>query len=255
VSPADKDAGRFIRSVHLTDPAAPTTYPFDLPVVAGLRASGAVELAAGVTFLIGDNGSGKSTLIEGIAVAAGFNPEGGSRSFRFATRATESALGQYLTLRRSPERERTSFFLRAESFYNVASEIEELDKDGPAGFLDAYGGQSLHHRSHGESFLDLLSHRFGPNGLYLLDEPEAALSPKGLLAALRRIHDLTNAGSQFLIATHSPILLALPGARIIEIQSDGHLAKVSYDDAEPVTITRGFLQNPERTLRHLFNDG
>lgn len=247
-------AGRFIRSVHLADRTNAAVYPFDLPVVTGLHAVGQLELAAGVTFLIGDNGSGKSTLVEGIAVAAGFNAEGGSRSFRFSTRSTESPLGQYLTLRRSPGRERTSFFLRAESFYNVASEIEELDKGGPAGFLNAYGGMSLHQRSHGESFLDLLNHRFGPNGLYLLDEPEAALSPKGLLAALRRIHDLTNAGSQFLIATHSPILLALPGAHIIEIRPDGHLAVVSYDDAEPVTITRAFLQDPERTLRHLLRD-
>lgn len=253
MSASNRASGRFIRSVHLAEWPEINGYPFDLPVVTGLRATG-LQLAPGVTFLIGDNGSGKSTLIEGIAVAAGFNAEGGSRSFRFATRATESSLGRYLTLRRSPGRERTSFFLRAESFYNVATEIEELDRGGPAGFLDAYGGTSLHQRSHGESFLDLLMHRFRAGGLYLLDEPEAALSPKGLLAALRRIHDLTEAGSQFLIATHSPILLALPGAQIVEINPAGHLSAVDYDDAEPVVVTRGFLQDPDRMLRHLLSD-
>lgn len=254
MSVSDSSLGRFIRSVHLTEHADASGYPFDLPVVSGLRASDGLELTAGVTFLIGDNGSGKSTLIEGIAVAAGFNAEGGSRSFRFATRATESSLGRYLTLRRSPGRERSSFFLRAESFYNVATEIEELEKAGPPGLLHAYGGKSLHQRSHGESFLDLINHRFGPHGLYLLDEPEAALSPKGLLAAVRRIHDLTDAGSQFLIATHSPILLALPRARIVEIDTAGRLSTVHYDDAEPVAVTRGFLQDPERMLRHLLSD-
>src|SRR5882757_2637650 len=157
--------GQFIRSVAWTDTPTSDSYPFGLPVVVGLRAAGELDLAPGVTFLVGDNGSGKSTLVEAIAVAAGFNAEGGSRSFRFSTRATESSLGEYLTLRRSPTRERTSYFLRAESFYNVATEIEELERDGP-GLLRAYGGVSLHERSHGESFLDVLTHRFGPAGFY-----------------------------------------------------------------------------------------
>lgn len=245
--------GLFIRSVVLQDVPAPDSYPFNLPVVVGLRTTGQLELAPGVTFLIGENGSGKSTLVEAVAVAAGFNAEGGSRSFRFSTRATESSLGDHLTLRRAPGRERTSYFLRAESFYNVATEIEELEKTD-VGLLDSYGGTSLHERSHGESFLDLLNHRFGPRGLYLLDEPEAALSARGLLAALRRIHDLVAAGSQFLIATHSPVLLALPGARIIAIDSVGRLEQVEYDEAEPVVLTRSFLESPARTLRYLLND-
>jgi predicted ATPase len=122
------------------------------------------------------------------------------------------------------------------------------------GLFDSYGGRSLHQRSHGESFLDLLNHRFGPRGLYLLDEPEAALSPRGQLAALRRIHDLVAAGSQFLIATHSPMLLALPGARIIAIDAAGQLEQVDYDEAEPVVLTRSFLDSPGRTLRHLLAD-
>lgn len=245
--------GGFIRWVELHDLPENDGYPFDLPVVLGVRRAGRFELAPGVTFLVGDNGSGKSTLVEAIAVAAGFNPEGGSRSFNFATRSTESPLGEHVRLVRGTERERTCFFLRAESFYNVATEVEVLEKVDP-GLLPAYGGQSPHERSHGESFMDLLHHRFKGGGLYLMDEPEAALSPRGLLVALRRIHDLAQAGAQFLIATHSPVLLAVPNARIVQISEDGELERVDYDDAEPVALTRAFLDAPERTLRHLLSD-
>lgn len=235
-------AGRFLREVAVEEPVG-EGYPFDLPVVAGLREAGGLEIDAGVTFLVGENGSGKSTLVEAIAVAAGFNPEGGSRSFRFATRPTESRLGAHLRLTRvAGRRERSSFFLRAESFYNVATEMENLRL--------SYGS-SPHERSHGESFLDLLSERFRPGGLYLLDEPEAALSPTGCLAALTRIHDLAAAGAQFVVATHSPILLALPGATIVEIGADGRLTRIAYDDAGPVVMTRDFLAAPGRYLRHL----
>lgn len=194
---------------------------------------------------MGENGSGKSTLVEAIAVAAGFNAEGGSRSFRFSTRSTESALGGALRVGRAPGRELTSFFLRAESFYNVATEIEELD------LVDAYGGVSPHERSHGQSFLDLLAHRFRPGGLYLLDEPEAALSVTGYMAALARIHELARQGSQFVVATHSPILLAVPRARILEIGADGRLHTVDYDDALPVVTMRAFLADPGRRVRDL----
>jgi predicted ATPase len=179
-------------------------------------------------------------------VAAGFNPEGGTTSFNFATRATESSLGESLTLVRTPGRKpRTGFFLRAESYYNVATEIERL------GVAGSYGGVSPHQRSHGESFLDLAAHRFGPGGLYLLDEPEAALSVTGCLALLQRIADLVGAGSQFLIATHSPILLACPGATILEITPEGPIHEVPYDQAEPVALTRAFLADPGRFLKHL----
>ena len=221
-------------------------------MVAGLRAAW-LTLGPGVTFLVGENGSGKSTLVEGVAVAAGLNPEGGSRSFAFATRSSESALGSALRLGRAPGRERTSFFLRAESYYNVATEVERLDAEpGPgARLLPAYGGTSAHERSHGQSFLDLLVHRFRPGGLYLLDEPEAALSTQGCMAALTRIHDLVQQGSQFLVATHSPVLLAVPGARILEITDDGRIAPVSYDDALPVRSTRRFLADPAAAVRAL----
>lgn len=244
--------GRFLARLSL-EPDTPTTgYPFDLPVVSGLRASGGLGLAAGATFLVGENGSGKSTLIEALAVAIGLNPEGGSRSFRFATRATQSPLGHYLRVRRRPGRERSSFFLRAESYYNVASEIERLDRAGGPPLLPAYGG-SPHTRSHGESFLALLTHRFHPRGLYLLDEPEAALSATGCLAAIARMRQLIEQGSQFIVATHSPLLLALPASRIVQIEDDGELQPVSYDDARPVNLTRAFLSDPQAFLRHLDN--
>ena len=150
---------------------------------------------------------------------------------------------------------RAGFFLRAESFYNVATEIERLDADPDSPpLLPAYGGVSPHERSHGESFLDLVIHRFGPDGLYLLDEPEAALSVRGCLALVRRIGDLVRQGSQFIVATHSPILLAVPDARILQVDIDGTIEQVDYDAAEPVTLTRSFLADPARFLHHLFTD-
>ncbi|MFI1991916.1 AAA family ATPase [Actinoplanes sp. NPDC020271] len=241
--------GRFLRDIAVSPGFDAKVYPFDLPVVKGLVAAGRLDIGPGVTFLAGDNGSGKSTLIEAIAVAAGFNAEGGSRNFQFATKATESSLGTHLTVGRvAGRRERSNFFFRAESFYNVITEIDRL------GVGAGYGGRSLHHRSHGESFLDLIERRFHPHGLYLLDEPEAALSPRGLLITLARLHALTQAGSQMLIATHSPILLALPGATILQISDDGRLRQVDYEEADAVRVTRDFLDAPERTLRHLLAD-
>ncbi|MGH3736273.1 MAG: AAA family ATPase [Micromonosporaceae bacterium] len=222
-----------------------------------LMASGGLDLDWPVVLLVGENGTGKSTLVEALAVACGFNPEGGSQAFRFATRASESSLADHLVVSwRAGRRPRTGFFLRAESFYNVATEIERLSADpGSPPLLAAYGGVSLHERSHGESFLDLVTHRFGPDGLYFLDEPEAALSVHGCLALLRRVVELAGAGSQMIIATHSPILLAVPGARILEIGSDGTIIEVSYDAAMPVTVTRAFLADPGRFLHHLLTDG
>jgi predicted ATPase len=248
-------AGGFLRRI-LLDPGVDVVsggYPFTLPVVAWLARRGGLDLAPGVTLLVGENGTGKSTLVEAIAVAAGFNPEGGSRNFRFATRASESPRGDHLVLTGDTRKPRAGFFLRAESFYNVASEIERLDREDP-GLLVAYGGQSPHERSHGQSFVDLLVHRFGPHGLYLLGEPEAALSVRGCLAALARIMQLVEQGSQFVIATHSPILLAVPGARILQIYEDGAIEQVDYDTAGPVALTRAFLDQPARFLHHLLTD-
>ena len=186
--------------------AAWDRYPFTIPAVAKLDT---LALHPQVTFLVGENGSGKSTLIEAIAVAVGFNAEGGSRNFRFSTRASESELHSVLRIVRGARRPRTGFFLRAESFFNVASVVDDL------GVQNSYGGKSLHERSHGEAFLALVNERFGPDGLYIMDEPEAALSPQrqlSLLAAFERM--VRQDRSQLLVATHSPILLAYPKAKI-----------------------------------------
>lgn len=249
--PSRSAAGHFLARVALAPDTPTQGYPFELPLVRWMRDRGGLTLHPGVTFLVGENGSGKSTLVEALAVALGLNPEGGSKSFRFATRASESGLGAHLRVARRPGRERASFFLRAESYYNVATEVERLDEEpGGPPIKAAYGG-SGHERSHGESFLALLNHRFGPRGLYLLDEPEAALSVTGAMAVLGRMADLTAQGCQFVVATHSPILLALPGATILEIGDDGSVRRTTYDDAAPVVLTRGFLADPDAFLRRL----
>lgn len=224
-------------------------YPFNLPSV---RALDRIEPHPKVTFFIGENGSGKSTLLEAIAVSLGFNPEGGSRNFRFGTRASHSVLHEYLRIAKGMKRPRSGFFLRAESFFNVATEIENLDAepsfDRPV--IDGYGGRSLHEQSHGEAFLALLRDRFIPQGLYILDEPEAALSPQRQLAVLARIHDLASEGSQFIIATHSPILMAYPEASIFQFDSNG-ISQVAYEETEHFQVTRDFLADPQRMLRIL----
>jgi predicted ATPase len=239
--------GGFVTWVRTEAPPDTAEHPFTLPVVRALFARGGLGLDPGVTFLVGDNGSGKSTLVEALAVVFGMNLEGGTRNFRFRTRAERVPLAEHLVARWK-RRPRTDFFLRAESFYNVATQIEEL------GVASSYGGRSLHERSHGESFLDVALHRFGPDGLYLLDEPEAALSVRGCLALLRRVADLRAQRCQFVIATHSPVLLALPGARILQIGEDGALTPTPYDEAEPVALTRRFLADPQRLLRELLAD-
>lgn len=248
----------FILSASLLREKVPSfgEYPFNLPAV---RALDTLTLHPAVTFIVGENGSGKSTLLEALAVAAGFNPEGGSRNFQFATRASHSDLHRCLRLSRSHRRPRTGFFLRAESFFNVATEIERLGAiPPPAGapdspLIDSYGGNSLHEQSHGESFIALLQHRFGPQGLYVLDEPEAALSPTRQMAALVRIDELVRAGSQFIIATHSPILMAYPQATILGVSETG-IVPIRYEDTEHYVVTRQFLNNPAGMLKKLLGE-
>jgi len=241
-----RDDSRFVRALSLDRSriADPSAYPYSIPA---LRSLDRLDLDAPVTFLVGENGIGKSTLLEALAVALRFNAEGGSANFHFSTRASHSALHEHLRLERGTRRPRTGFFFRAESFFNVATKAEEY------GVLEGYGFRSLHEQSHGESFLALLEHRFTRDGLYLLDEPEAALSPARQLTVLRRLHDLAADGCQLVIATHSPILLALPGARIYAL-SDGGIRAVAYQDTEHFRVSRDFLLRHEQMLRVLLDD-
>jgi predicted ATPase len=217
------------------------TYPFSLPAVKEL---GTLKLHPKVTFIVGENGSGKSTLLEAIATAWGFNPEGGTKNFNFGTRRSHSELHEALTLVKGIKRAKDGFFLRAESFFNVATEIESL------GVGEFYGERPLHEQSHGESFFALMTNRFGGDGLYILDEPEAALSPSRQLAMLVRMHELIAKNSQFIIATHSPILMAYPDADIYQIDESG-LVKTTYEETEHFLVTRAFLANPGRQLELL----
>lgn len=243
----------YLREVCLRRDQVPdfTRYPFALPAIVELKC---LPFPHPVTFFIGENGSGKSTLLEAIAVALGFNAEGGSRSFRFGTRESHSDLHAYLRPVRAVGRSRDGFFLRAESYYNVATEIENLDRvPGPSPpIAPAYGPRALHEQSHGESFLALLQHRFRGNGLYFLDEPEAALSPMRQLALLTRLHELVEARSQFIIATHSPILLAYPGATIYEFGPKGPRS-VRYEETEHFRVTRDFLNRYPMMMRTLLS--
>jgi predicted ATPase len=240
----------FLRSAQLPPDAGGEPrrgHPWDLPAIAALSAG--LALHPKVTYLVGENGTGKSTLMEGLAVAAGLNPEGGSRNFSFSTRDSHSELGDAMRLVRGARRPRTDFFLRAESLFTAATYLEGLPDDA----LAAYGGRSLHEQSHGESFLAVLVHRFGPDGLYLLDEPEAALSAQNCLTLLRRVHELVRDGSQLVIATHSPLVLAYPDATIYACTADG-VEAIDYEDAEPVRLTRSFLGARERFLAQLLED-
>ncbi len=227
-----------------TAPVDPPAFPFTLPA---LRSFERLALHPNVTFLVGENGSGKSTLLEAIAIGMGFNAEGGSRGFNFATRASHSDLWEHLRLVRGIERPRDGYFLRAESFYNVGSEIERL------GVQEYYGNTPLHEQSHGEAFLTLFMKRFRSNGFYALDEPEAALSPQRQLALLGRLHDLVGERCQFVIATHSPILMAYPNATIYAFGEDG-IREVAYEDTEHYRVTRDFLANPARMLKVLMGE-
>ena len=210
-----------------------------------------LKLPSPVTYFVGDNGSGKSTLLEAIAVQAGFNPEGGTKNFSFSTHETHSGLYKHITLVRGTSRPKDGFFFRSESFYNVATEIDRLDQIMP--LLRSYGGKSLHEQSHGESFFSLFNNRFGGKGLYILDEPESALSPSRQMSFLVTMNNLVKAGSQFIIATHSPILLAFPKASIYVIEETG-INLTSYQNTEPYTLTKDFLNNTPRMLKYLLED-
>lgn len=239
----------FIREVRINNKHDVENYVKTIRPIMNL---GSLKLKSNITFLVGENGMGKSTLLEAIAVAYGFNPEGGSKNFNFSSMNTHSELYKLLTLVKGIKRPRDGFFLRAESFYNVATEIDELDKIGAVPLVDSYGGKSLHKQSHGESFMSLIINRFSGNGIYILDEPEAALSPQRQLSLIARISELLNEGSQFIIATHSPILMAFPNADIF-VLSENSINLTPYEETEHYLITKCFLNNPQGMLKELIN--
>jgi len=222
-------------------------YPFNIPAV---RELGNIRFHPNVTFFVGENGSGKSTVLEAIATGLGFGAEGGTRNVQFASAGSLSPLHDSLRLARGTPKPSDGYFLRAESFFNVASYMDGL---GDPRYLDSYGVDSLHTLSHGESFMAVLLNKLRGNGLYLLDEPEAALSPSRQLAALRAIHQLVQDRSQFVIATHSPILLSYPHARIFQFDASG-LREVAFEDTEHYAVTKDFLNNYPRRLQQLFED-
>ena len=242
---------KYISSIILREEIDKNSYLCTLPVVKYFVDNESLPITKDVTFFVGENGSGKSTLLEAIAVAYGFNAEGGTKNFTFSTSNTHSDLYKYITLAKTSFA-KDGFFLRAESFYNVATSVDKLDEEAP-GLLDSYGGVSLHEQSHGESFLSLVQNRFKGNGLYIFDEPEAALSPSRLLTLIVEIDRLVKNNSQIIIATHSPILMAFPNSEIFQITDEG-IESVLYEDTEHYQLTKLFLDDPERMLRSILED-
>lgn len=233
-------------------------YPFSLNVIKNLKD---IVFPTQVTFFVGENGTGKSTILEAIATKAGFGREGGSKNINFNTadEIYQSQIDQFssaLTLSWR-KKSRDGYFFRAESFFNLANQIDHIAKEDPNGpylTYQSYGGKSLHEQSHGESFLSFFNNRLGGGGFYIFDEPEAALSPQRQLALLKIIHDLCkNPESQFIIATHSPILLAYPDSVIYSCDSD-ELRTIQYKDTKHYELTKGFLDNPDQYLKHLFTE-
>ncbi|AKO93561.1 AAA family ATPase [Priestia filamentosa] len=243
----------FLRKVRLLRHKVPSfeEFPFSIPVIGALEE---LDFNTGVTFFVGENGSGKSTLLEAIASNCGFHLSGGAKNNQYSTYEQKPILDEYIRLSWMPKIS-NGFFLRAESFYNFATYLDILQKEHPdQDVFKAYGGKSLHEQSHGESFLSLFSHRFNEKALYLLDEPEAALSPARQLALLKIIHDLSKKGNaQFIIATHSPILLGYPEGVILNFDSSS-LEEIRYEMTDHYQITHYFLQNRDRMLHHLLTE-
>ena len=221
-------------------------YPYNIPAIRNLNE---FEFKSNVTFIIGENGTGKSTLIEAIAIRAGFNPEGGSAYLNYHTYDTHSTLYNDIKITRGAHRNKDGYFLRAESFYNVASETDRISSGYELN--NNYGG-ALHQRSHGESFLSVILNRLSGNGLYIFDEPESALSLSSILKLMVKMNELEKKNSQFIIATHSPVLLAYPQAEIYRITDEG-LELTKYESSEPYLLTKYFISNHERVINELLN--
>ncbi|WP_462412476.1 AAA family ATPase [Neobacillus sp. Marseille-QA0830] len=250
----DYISGNYIRGIQLKRDSIPSLqkYPFSIPSISQLTD---LSFHPNVTFIVGENGMGKSTLLEAIAISLGFNPEGGSLNFRFSTFDSYSELSDHLRVIRGVNKPKDGFFLRAERLYNLASNIEELDSDPLGGSLviDSFGGVSLHNQSHGEAFFSTFMNRFGGNGIYILDEPEAALSPLRQLSMLTRIHELINQNSQFIIATHSPLLMSYPTSQIIELTKNG-IKESTLEETDHYKITKQFFDDKDRLIHHLLNE-
>jgi predicted ATPase len=225
----------------------PNRFPFTIP---SIQNGFEIDFKTNVTFLVGENGSGKSTILEGIADLIGFNLSGGNKNHNYDFQKTESDLANNLRLSWKTK-VAEGFFMRAESFFNFASYIDEMENQSQ-GMFEAYGGKSLHHQSHGESFLSLFNTRFN-RGIYILDEPEAALSPNRQLAFLALIHELEKSDkAQFIIATHSPILLTYPGSTVISL--DDSMKMITYQETEHFKLTTQFLNDPNLYYKHLFGN-
>lgn len=242
---------KFIRSVSIDwNQIDHNSYLYNIEAIKSMEF---LDFQKNVTFFVGENGTGKSTLIEAIAVAYGFNPEGGTMNYRFSTFEDVSKLSSAIRMVKGYRRAKSNYFFRAESFFNVASKAEDYRDTTPKElYYKRYGGKSLHEQSHGESFLAYFQ-SFDQEGLYIMDEPEAALSPQRQLTLLIQISKMAEKGSQFIIASHSPILLGIPGADIISFD-DGVMRRCSYEETESYQVTEMFINHRERLIECLLDE-
>lgn len=231
----------FVRSAEILWKEVPDAdaYPFNIPAIASLDA---LRFDKGVTFFCGENGTGKSTLLEAVGIAFGFNPEGGSRNYTFSTKPTHSQLHDFIRLDRSIYRPLDGYFVRSDTLFNLISATDELEDD-----RRYYDGVSLHARSHGESIMTLITRRFRPEGFYILDEPETGLSQSGQIALLCELIQLRDAGCQLIIATHSPILLTMPGATVYQFDDD--VREIDAKDSLEWIMMQRFMDDPDAAMR------